>query len=39
MFGHGGEAEGEGLFIRVLVPRRASAEGTKAFVVGMMHRC
>ena len=36
MFGHGGEVEGEGLFMRVRVPCRSSEEGTKAFVEEMI---
>ena len=39
MFGHGGEVEGEGLFMRVRVPRRASEEGTQAFVEEMIGKC
>ena len=39
MFGHGGEAEGEGLFMKVRVPLRSSAEGTKAFVQEMIGKC
>lgn len=39
MFGHGGDADGEGLFMRVRVPCRASAEGTKAFVEEMIGKC
>ena len=39
MFGHGGEVEGEGLFTRLRVPVRSSAEGTKAFVEEMVGKC
>ena len=39
MFGHGGEAEGEGLYMRVEVPSRGSEESTMSFVSEMMLRC
>lgn len=38
-FAHGGGAEGEGLFVRVRVPLRGSAEGTQSFITDMAARC
>ena len=39
MFGHGGEASGETLFLRVRVAFSQSAVGTKAFVDEMLLKC
>ena len=39
MFGHGAEALGETLFLRVLIASSQSAEGTKAFVDEMLRKC
>jgi hypothetical protein len=39
MFGHGGEAECEALFMRLQVPCRQSEEGTTAFVQEMTSMC
>lgn len=39
MFGHGGDVEGEGPFMRVQVPRRGSEEGTRDFVLQMVRKC
>ena len=39
MFGHGAESPGEGVFMRGRVPRKDSAEGSKAFVDEMLCKC
>ena len=39
MFGHGGEVEGEPLYMRVEVPSRGSEECTRAFVNEMVSKC
>ena len=39
MFGHGEDVEGEGLFLRVRIPRAQSGEGTKLFVDEMIRKC
>jgi len=39
LFGHDGEGEEEGLFMRVRVPRRATDAGINAFVQEMLQKC
>ncbi len=39
MFGHAGDGEEEGLYMRVRVPRRGNDDGIKAFAVEMKRKC